>query len=240
MVLRRRPLPEDRCAVDLPETGISLITNDLNQRGEIKLTGTIANNHTIQGGYLNNYRERTNNSGLQSFIIDPASEVDRTNPNMYYFTNYRGVRGNTIWEGHTRSANSRSPMKAAPAPTSSIRRSSRCRARALQRAVLRRDRPENRNNRQFSGNVTTFWNGRGRHETKVGYEFFRSQRTGGSSQSSTSCVFNADFELQGGLPVPHFVPGETYLENYIATRGATMTSTTSRRSSRTAGRSPTV
>ena len=83
----------------LPETGISLITNDLNQRGEIKLTGTIANNHTIQGGYLNNYRERTNNSGLQSFIIDPASEVDRTNPNMYYFTNYRGVRGNMIWEG---------------------------------------------------------------------------------------------------------------------------------------------
>ena len=35
-------------------------------------------------------------------------------------------------------------------------------------------------------------------------------------------MFNADFELQGGLPVPHFVPGETYLENYIATRGATM------------------
>ena len=70
--------------------------------------------------------------------------------------------------------------------------------------------------------MTTFWNAGGRHETKVGYEFFRSQRTGGNSQSSTSYVFNADFELQGGTPVPHFVPGETYVENYIATRGATM------------------
>ena len=35
-------------------------------------------------------------------------------------------------------------------------------------------------------------------------------------------MFNADFVLQGGTPVPHFVPGETYVENYIATRGATM------------------
>src|SRR5687768_5590026 len=84
--------------ITLSQTGVSLLSNDLNQRGEIKLTGTVRPNHTIQGGYLNNYRERTNNSGLQSFVIEPASEVDRTNPNMYYFTNYRGVGGSTIWE----------------------------------------------------------------------------------------------------------------------------------------------
>lgn len=37
-------------------------------------------------------------------------------------------------------------------------------------------------------------------------------------------MFNANFELRGDVPVPHFVPGETYVENYIATRGAVNTS----------------
>ena len=209
--------------VNLAETGIQLTGSDLNQRGEIKLTGTVATNHTLQGGYLNNYRERTNNSGLQSFIIDPASEVDRTNPNMYYFTNYRGVRGNTIWEAQY---SQRKFKFADDGGTSTnivdspfIALSCACLYNA---PYFDATDPENRNNRQVTGNMTSFWNGAGRHETKVGYEFFRSQRTGGNSQSSTSYVFNADFELEGGLPVPHFVPGETYIENYIATRGATM------------------
>jgi outer membrane receptor protein involved in Fe transport len=209
--------------ITLPETGISLNSNDLNQRGEIKLTGTVAPNHTIQGGYLNNYRERTNNSGLQSFVIEPASEVDRTNPNMYYFTNYRGVRGNTIFEAQY---SQRKFKFADDGGTSTniidspfIALSS---ASLYNAPYFDATDPENRNNQQITGNVSTFWNGRGRHETKIGYEYFRSQRTGGNSQSSTSYVFNADFEMQGGLPIPHFVPGETYIENFIATRGATM------------------
>jgi outer membrane receptor protein involved in Fe transport len=207
----------------LSETGIQLSSTDLNRRGEIKLTGTVATNHTLQGGYLNNYRERTNNSGLQSFIIDPASEVDRTNPNMYYFTNYRGVRGNMMFEAQY---SQRKFKFADDGGTSTnivdspfISLSCACLYNA---PYFDATDPENRNNRQITGNVTTFWDAGGRHETKVGYEFFRSQRTGGNSQSSTSYVFNADFVMQGGLPVPHFVPGETYVENYIATRGATM------------------
>jgi outer membrane receptor protein involved in Fe transport len=209
--------------ITLAETGVTLTTTDLNRRGEIKLTGTVATNHTLQGGYLNNYRERTNNSGLQSFVIDPASEVDRTNPNMYYFTNYRGVRGNTMFEAQY---SQRKFKFADDGGTSTnivdspfISLSCAC---VYNAPYFDATDPENRNNQQITGNVTTFWNGGGRHETKVGYEYFRSQRTGGNSQSSTSYVFNADFVMQGGLPVPHFVPGETYVENYIATRGATM------------------
>src|SRR5688572_2404039 len=209
--------------ITLPETGITLNSNDLNQRGEIKLTGTVAPNQTIQGGYLNNYRERTNNSGLQSFVIEPASEVDRTNPNMYYFTNYRGVRGNMIWEAQY---SQRKFEFADEGGTSTnivdspfISLTCACLYNA---PYFDATDPENRNNQQITGNVTSFWNGRGRHETKVGYEYFRSQRTGGNSQSSTSYVFNADFEMQAGLPIPHFVPGATYVENYVATRGATM------------------
>ena len=91
--------------------------------------------------------------------------------------------------------------------------------------------PENRDNQQVTGNVTRFWTRSGRHETKLGYEWFRSQRTGGNSQSSTSYVFNADFardaagapatDAQGRI-IPVFVPGESYLEFWPATRGAQM------------------
>jgi outer membrane receptor for ferrienterochelin and colicin len=209
--------------VTLAETGISLIGNDLNKRGEIKLTGTVAPNQTLQGGYLNNYRERTNNSGLQAFIIDPASEVDRTNPNMYYFTNYRGLRGNMMFEAQYSQRKFKfaddggTSTDIVDSPFFSLT----C-ACLYNAPYFDATDPENRNNRQIGGNVTSFWNAAGRHETKLGYEFFRSQRTGGNSQSSTSYVFNADFEMIGGLPVPHFVPGETYVENYVATRGATM------------------
>jgi len=85
--------------VTLQLTGIGLTSVDTNKRGELKFTGTVAPNHTIQGGYLTDPRTRTNNSGLQTFIIEPHAEVDRSNPNSYYFTNYHGVvRSNLLVE----------------------------------------------------------------------------------------------------------------------------------------------
>jgi hypothetical protein len=219
--------------VNLSETGIQLSSNDLNKRGEIKLTGTVASNHTIQGGFLNNPRTRTNNSGLQSFVIDPRSEVNRSNPNHYYFTNYRGVLGNNLFveaqysqrkfkfenDGGTATNIVDSPFLALECLC------------VYNAPYFDATDPENRNNRQLTGNVTTFWNAAGRHDTKVGYEFFRSQRTGGNSQSSTSYVFNADFlraadgkpavDAQGRI-IPVYVPGESYVEFYPATRGAVM------------------
>ena len=218
--------------VNLQETGIQLISNDLNKRGEIKLTGTVVSNHTVQGGYLNNPRTRTNNSGLQSFVIDPRSEVDRSNPNMYYFTNYRGVFTSMLVEAQY----SQRKFKFADdgGTSTNIIDSPFVALECLcvyNAPYFDATDPENRNNQQITGNVTTFWNGRGRHETKTGYEFFRSQRTGGNSQSSTSYVFNADFlrDASGGPArdaqdriIPVFVPGETYVEFFPATRGATM------------------
>ena len=142
---------------------------------------------------------------------------------MYYFTNYRGVRGTTMFEAQFSQRKFKfaddggTSTNIVDSPFFSL--SCACLYNA---PYFDATDPENRNNQQITGNMTKFWNGAGRHETKVGYEFFRSQRTGGNSQSSTSYVFNADFEMRGGLPIPHFVPGETYVENYVATRGATM------------------
>ena len=50
--------------------------------------------------------------------------------------------------------------------------------------------------------MTYFAQAAGRHEVKGGYEFFRSQNTGGNSQSSTSYVFDADYATDAaGKPV---------------------------------------
>src|SRR4051812_23183352 len=75
--------------VDTPQTiqqsGVQVVQNDNNKRGEIKLTGTVAANQTIQGGYLNNARTTSNTSGLFSLVGDPHSLITRTLPNAYYF-----------------------------------------------------------------------------------------------------------------------------------------------------------
>ena len=218
----------------LAQTGVQLVSNDLNKRGELKLTGTVAENHTIQGGYLNNPRTRTNNSGLQGFVIDPNSEVDRSNPNMYYFTNYRGVGTNNMV---VEAQYSQRKFKFADdggtstdifdSPFFSV---NQC-ACVYNAPYFDATDPENRNNRQVAISATQFWNKGGRHDTKYGYEFFRSQRTGGNSQSSTGFVFDADFlETASGAPaldaegrlIPVFVPGESYIEQWTPTRGAEM------------------
>ena len=79
--------------------------------------------------------------------------------------------------------------------------------------------------------MTNFWNRRGTHETKGGYEFFRSQRTGGNSQSPTSYVFDADYLTDAagapvldaaGRSIPVFVPGESLDRLLSGGRGATL------------------
>jgi outer membrane receptor protein involved in Fe transport len=93
--------------------------------------------------------------------------------------------------------------------------------------------PEKRNSVQGAGNVTYLLGGAaGRHEIKGGYEFFRSQRTGGSSQSPTGYVFDTDYLVEPGSTspvldangrfIPLWVPGETLIENWLPTRGATL------------------
>jgi hypothetical protein len=215
------------------QLGTNFVQNDTTKRGEIKLTGTVAENHTIQGGFLNNPRTVTNDSGLLNFVIDENALVDRSFPNHSYFTSYRGIYGSLLVEGQysqrkfrfdnsggTSSAIGDSPFLSA---TQCV-----CLYNA---PYFDNSDPTGRNNRQMTANATLFWNRAGRHDTKFGYEWFRSQLVGGNSQSSTNYVFNVDF-LEGpdgsplkdaqGRIIPNFVPGESYIEFYPATRGATM------------------
>jgi Carboxypeptidase regulatory-like domain len=218
----------------LPESGTAITQDDLNKRGEIKLTGTVAQNHTIQGGYLNNSRTVTNTSGVFTLIADPAALVNRVFPNWYYFTNYHGVLGNNLLAEAQYSQ--RTFEFGAESPSSTDIRESPFISPSLGLFFNAPyfdsfNDPEQRNNKQFTGSITNFWNKAGRHELKVGYEYFRSQRTGGNSQSATTYAFNSDWATDAagnplldseGRFIPVFVPGDSSVDFYPAVKGAVL------------------
>jgi outer membrane receptor protein involved in Fe transport len=225
-------------ASPLPLTGAPNTQLTTNKRAEIKLTGTVKDNHTIQGGYLNN-STLLNSSPPFGFTVDPAAVGNNSRPNNYYYANYRASLKNNIlaeaqWSqrkyefkdaGGTSTNITDSPFFALNigAPGGPAQYNAE---------YFDGTDPENRNNFQLTGNLTYFWNSPkgGRHEIKGGYEFFRSQRTGGNSQSPTGYVFDADYltDASGTLPIldaqgrfiPLFVPGESLIENWIPVKGA--------------------
>src|SRR5262249_10178400 len=91
--------------------------------------------------------------------------------------------------------------------------------------------PEDRNNFQYAGSLSYFlttpkW---GSHDVKGGFEHFKSNQTGGNSQSASGYVFDTDYlPAADGTPagdsgrriIPTFTPGVSQLENWLATRGA--------------------
>ena len=146
-------------------------------------------------GFLNNPRTRTNNSGAQTFVIDPHSEEDREQSEFGTTTRTTGACGGELLveaqfsqrrSGFTDDGGTSTAIVDSPFFAFSC-------ACIYNAPYFDASDPENRNNRQLTGSVTNFWNLGGRHESKGGYEWFRSQRTGGNSQSSTSYVFNSDF-----------------------------------------------
>ena len=217
----------------LATTGVQVVQNDKNKRGEFKLTGTVAPNHTIQGGFLNNPRTTTNGSGALSLVIDPHSLSTISTPNRYYHGSYRGVLGNSrLLEAQV--SGRRNELIGGGTGTDLTTDSpfvGTCFCTIYNAPYFDGADAEQRNNRQFTTSVTNFWSLGGSHETKGGYEWYRSQRTGGGSQSPTQYVFQADF-LTGaggapvldatGRPTPVFLPGVSRLTYFPAITGAVL------------------
>ena len=216
----------------IQQTGVQVVSTNNNKRGDVKLTATIKQNHTIQGDYLNNSTSANNTSGIFSLVADPDSLITRTLPNAYYYTNYRGVLGNgTLVEAQYSQRHfefqgdggTSTDIKNSPFFSNSF-------GLIYHAPYFSALDPEQRNNRQLTANVTNFWTAAGRHQTKTGYEFFRSQRTGGNSQSSTQYVFNTDWKTDAaGLPAKdasgHLIPvfnGDSSIDFYPAVVGATL------------------
>ncbi|HEY7286671.1 MAG TPA: TonB-dependent receptor [Vicinamibacterales bacterium] len=218
----------------LPVSATVVNQDNLNKRGEIKATATPFNGHTISGDFLNNPQTRTNSSGLSnSFLMDPHVLITRTNPNSSFYTNYRGILSSNLLaeaqysqRGYTFNQTGPSGSSILDSPFFDINQTVNYNA-----PYFDTNDPEERNNRQLTGNVTGYWNLKGRHETKGGYEWFRSQRTGGNSQSPTSYVFLSDFVTDAagnpvfdstGRPIPNFVPGQSLIQFFPAVRGAVL------------------
>jgi Carboxypeptidase regulatory-like domain len=218
----------------LPVSAVVVDQGDNNKRGSIKVTGSPVSGHTIQGEFFNNPRKRTNSSGLSaSFLIDPHDLITRDNPNKSFYAKYSGVLKTNLLAEAQYSQRSFTFNQTGPdgsnildSPFFDINQT------VLYNApYFDANDPEERNNKQLTGNTTAYWNLKGRHETKSGYEWFRSQRTGGNSQSPTSYVFLADpvtdaagniiFDASG-KPIPNFVPGESLIQYFPAVKGAVL------------------
>lgn len=215
----------------LRTTGIGFTQTDLDKRAELKLTGSISPNHTLAGGFVNSPLKQTSRPSF-SFAIDPATLDDRQLPNSYYYTNYNGVVSSNMLVEARYSQRTFEFQDSGGSSTAIIDSPFITLTQALglyNAPYFDASDGEHRNNRQLTGNLTYFTEGSGRHEIKTGYEWYRSQDTGGNSQSATGYVFDADY-LTGpdGSPVldaagrlmPVFEPDAAYIENWIPLKGA--------------------
>jgi hypothetical protein len=215
-----------------PETNIANTETDRNQRGDIKLTATVTSSHTIQGGYVSNSSEQAGRPSFSS-SIDPFTAGDPRFPNSSYFTTYHGLLKDNLLVEAQYSQRTFQFVNVGGSSTSIVESPffTLGSGRHYNAPYFDVTDPESRNNHQLAGAVTYFFQASGRHEVKGGYEFFRSQLTGGSSQSPTGYVFDSDYlTAGGGRPVydssnhliPLFVPGDSQIEHWFPDRGAVL------------------
>ncbi len=220
----------------LPVTGFQNDPLNDNQRYEVKLTGNITQNHTLQASYIDNATDQSNRPTF-SFTIDPRARVDRTLPNEGLVAGYNGVFTNRLF-GEVRYSEKKFGFRNSGGTSLDVFDSP-----ILSQGVLPGTQfghynapyfdstdPEDRNNKQIYGALSLFLSSEamGSHDLKFGYEQFTSTRTGGNSQSSTNYVLDTDYKTVGGAIVydaqgriiPVFTPFLSALEFWLAERGA--------------------
>jgi hypothetical protein len=219
------------------ETGIGYTESSTDKRFEVKLTGTVTPNHTLQAAYTKNDTEVEGGVNSCCQFIDPASINPQRFPLSLFVANYAGVlRSNLFAEaqysqqrtklefGGTSTDIRDSPFIGANTPGT------------FHAPYFDATDPSVRNNRQIAGALSYFLStaSLGRHDIKGGWENFRNTDVGGNSQSATSYVFYTDYALDdAGKPVvvdgkvqPLFIPGGTFILNWRAVRGAKIDITT--------------
>jgi outer membrane receptor protein involved in Fe transport len=209
-----------------------------NDRYEIKLTGTVAPNHTLQGSYTNNKTVDFNRPSISDTrSITASTLVNREQPNRLFVTSYNGVLGSKTFltaqysekkfgfrgTGGTDTAFAASPF---------LTRGNLGAPGGLHynAPYFSSFDPEDRNNRQMTASLSYFLTSAatGSHDLKGGFEHYTSTRTGGNSQSATGYVFQTDYLISGGLPaldaqgrvIPRFVPVSTQIQNWLSVQGA--------------------
>ena len=227
------------------QIGSPYVTGTENDRFEIKLTGTIASSHTLQGSFINNKTQDVDRPSIApERSITASTLVTRQNPNKLFVLNYNGAVASKVFVtgqvsqkrfGFRNTGGTETDILTSP---------------FLTRGVLgvpgglhyngpyfSSNDPEDRNNRQVTGSASYYLTtaGAGTHDFKAGFEHYTSTRTGGNSQSATGFVFSTDYQTAaGGLPaldaqgrvIPRFVAGATLgtsptqLQQWLAVQGA--------------------
>ena len=215
------------------ETGIGFDTSSAEDRNQVKLTATLAPGHTVSGNYLRRALSFTDASF--SFSVAPSTISTGRRPQDLFVTTYRGALANDVF-AEVQYSQKRHGFRDSGGFSTDIFDSpfvSFVRAFGHYNApYFDATDPEDRNNRQITGNVTWFLSSRsaGSHSLKAGFERYTSTNTGGNSQSATGYVFWTDYAVgPDGSPLvdadqqltPVFTPGPlSLMYNYLATRGA--------------------
>ena len=219
-------------------TGISYDSTSRSDRYQIKLTGTLAPGQTLQGSYM---RSPSASEGPTfGFSIDPTTITQSQHPNDLVVATYRGVIGSSL-AAEVQYSQKRFGFRGGGGTSTDIHDSpffTETLAFGHYNApYFDATDPEDRNNRQVTGNVTWFTSSPrfGSHSVKAGFERYTSTRTGGNSQSSTGYVFGADYLVEAdGTPVldadgrliPVFPAFGATIQNWRAARGARIDITT--------------
>jgi hypothetical protein len=219
-------------------SNLGALRHDTNKRGELKFTGTPASGQLISGDYTNNSTVQNNRYSLNSNSLDPSTLVTESQPNALFVTNYSGVLAGKYFATVQYSQKTFSFVGAGGTDTAITASPIRTRgvtpgiaANLLYAApFFSALDPEERNNRQITGSLgyTLSRKRTGTHDIKGGFEYYRSQRTGGNSQSATGYVFQDDYLQAGGkpvydsqgVPIPVFTPGVSRVQNWLSTIGA--------------------
>ena len=214
-------------------SGAPYETTDRNMRGEAKVTATLAPGHRVQGSIIGNPRHQTNQAnfpGTAFSTIDPFALSDKDRPNHLIGVNYQGtVRQQLLIDAQY--SQQQFQTDAGGGTSSVLKDSPFVNLNFTQQynaPWFDVSDPDQRNNRQITGSASYF---RGGHEIKVGAEYFRSQKIGGNSPSSTGYVFQTDYVADAsGKPIldgagriqPIFEPGDTFVMRFDPTKGATL------------------
>ncbi len=229
-------LAKTTTANTFPETGSTYSTVNDNKRGEIKITGSPNNEHTFTVSFIDAPTDLKDTPAIGGYEIDPHTLISQQNPNWTLGANWRGILASNLFLeaqysrrhfSFQNAGGSSTVMADSPFFTLSLGDG----GWAYNAPYFDATDPEDRNNQQATGSLSYSVIGAGRHDFKVGYEWFRSERNGGNSQSPTSYVFVTDFVTTpdggpvydaNGYLIPIFSPGDSLVQHWIATRGASL------------------
>ncbi|MCL4845857.1 MAG: carboxypeptidase regulatory-like domain-containing protein [Acidobacteria bacterium] len=215
----------------LPTSGVPFTSTNEEKRGEIKLTGTVAQNHTFTGSYFKLARDAKRVAF--GFSIDPKVAEEPSFPNDRWVAGYRGVLGSRAFAEARWSRKSFGFRNTGGTSTSIVDSPFIGLSQLVHFNAPYFDAtdPEDRNNYQLAGSLSYFLTttNAGSHDFKGGVEIYNSTRTGGNSQSPTNYVFIADYATNAagqplfdanGFFIPVFEPFASEYELWLATRGA--------------------